>query len=91
MKALSSTSVLVRTRAGQAVVQGSESLPPPQVHLLMRLNGYTSLGELVCESEAAELLPLAQALVDGGLAKKCKHVHEPLESSWGELLGSASA
>jgi hypothetical protein len=91
MQHLTSATVLGRTRAGQAVVLGNEGLSPAQAHLLMRLNGYTPLGELVCEDEEAEMLPAAVNLVAAGLAEVCEVQGTPVESQWGELLSADAA
>lgn len=93
MQSLTSASVLHRTRAGQAVVLGNEGLSPAQSHLLMRLNGYTALSELVCEDERAEMERAATQLVQAGLACLCEPegVSVPTASQWGDLLSADAA
>ena len=93
MQPIHSATILVRTRAGQAVVLGNEGLSPAQSHLLMRLNGYTPLAELVCETEEAEMLEAAEQLVAAGLAQSSEPdgAHAPMTSQWGDLLSADAA
>jgi hypothetical protein len=93
MQSLTSSSVLRRTRAGQAVLLGNEGLSPAQAHLLMRLNGYTALSDLVCEEEHADMQLAAMQLVQAGLACLCEPEGEyvPTASQWGELLSADAA
>ena len=93
MQTLTSASVLCRTRAGQAVVLGNEGLSPAQSRLLMRLNGYTALSELVCEAERAEMELAAMQLVQAGLACLCEPEGDPAPtvSQWGDLLSADAA
>ncbi len=93
MQSPTSAAVLHRTRAGQAVVLGNEGLSPAQSHLLMRLNGYTALSELVCENELADMQLAAMQLVQAGLACLCEPEGEPapMVSQWGDLLSADAA
>jgi hypothetical protein len=93
MQPLTSETVLGRTRAGQVVVLDNEGLSPSQAHLLMRLNGYSSLADLICEAEQADMLPAAAHLVDAGLACRCESDddHAPITSQWGDLLSVGAA
>jgi hypothetical protein len=93
MQSLSLASVLCRTRAGQAVVLGNEGLSPVQAHLLMRLNGYTALSELMCDEERADMELAAMQLVQAGLACLCEPEGDyvPTASQWGDLLSADEA
>ncbi|MFM2058378.1 MAG: hypothetical protein RLY71_2763 [Pseudomonadota bacterium] len=62
--------VLQRSRSGQAIYWGEGVLPALHERLLMRLNGYTALGELLDEREGTEeVLAVVTELIERGYAE----------------------
>lgn len=70
--------VLQRSRSGQAMYWGAGVLPALHERLLMRLNGYTTLGELLDEREGTEeVLAVVTELIERGYAEVSEAVTEP--------------
>ncbi|MEY8876265.1 MAG: hypothetical protein AB9M60_07135 [Leptothrix sp. (in: b-proteobacteria)] len=70
--------VLQRSRSGQAMYWGEGVLPALHERLLMRLNGYTTLGELLDEREGTEeVLAVVTELIERGYAEVSEVAAEP--------------
>lgn len=70
MHDISLSHVLQRSRSGQAMYWGEGVLPALHERLLMRLNGYTTLGELLGQQESTEeVLTVITELIERGYAE----------------------
>lgn len=68
MRNMSLSDVLHRSLSGQAMTWGSSTLPPLHEHLLLRLNGYSALGDLIADAEdTTPFLDAATELFQRGL------------------------
>jgi hypothetical protein len=88
MRNVSLSCVFRRTQSGQAMQWGESSLPLVHERLLLRVNGYTALVELLHDSEPVEqMLSAADELVAIGLIEcaDAKSVQWPPASAWGDL------
>ena len=78
MNTVSLSLVLRRSRSGQSVRWGTGALPELHEHLLMRLNGYTALHDLLHESESAEqMLDAIGVLLARGLVEPIDEQDDP--------------
>ena len=80
------THVFRRTACGHAAVVSAGDLPAEQMHLLMRVNGYTPLGLLAHElGEPATVEALARALLAAGPIADVADASTAPVSAWGAL------
>lgn len=80
------THVFRRTARGHAVIVRAGDLPAEQMHLLMRVNGYTPLGLLAHElGEPTAVAALAEALLAAGLIADVDEASTGPVSAWGAL------
>ena len=78
MQHISLSLVLRRSRSGQSVSWGAGVLPPLHERLLMRLNGYTTLEDLLHESESpAQMLEAVTQLLARGLVEPVEEQDDP--------------
>jgi hypothetical protein len=78
MQHISLSLVLRRSRSGQSVSWGTGALPELHERLLMRLNGYTTLEDLLHESESPEqMLGAVAALLERGLVEPIEEQDDP--------------
>lgn len=78
MRNVSLSLVLHRSRSGQSVSWGTGVLPELHERLLMRVNGYTALEDLLHASESPEqMLAVVAGLLDQGLLEQIEPQDDP--------------